>query len=467
MSPRRTIPNLGGGWRRRRVESRLTAHGKVRDSAAFVLERTLDSKAPVSTFLHDALERSDPRDHALLRELVLGTLRWLRFIDHVVASASARPLERIQRALLAPLRIGAYQLFFLDRVPAHAAVNEAVEQAANRTHAGGASFVNGVLRRIARTPSPERWPVAHDAGLATRLGVRHSHPDLLVERWLHAYGEQQTLRILEANNRPKPLHLLAFRERGGRAALAEHLIDEDVGVEPSLLAPHCLTVRWGNPLDSGAYRRGAFYVQDEASQLAAVVPSPVRGERVLDVAAAPGGKTFAVLADEPNARLFAADVALDRLNAMRLNASRLGLGPLLCAADGTALPFGPRFDRVIVDLPCSGTGTLRKNPELKWRISAAEIERLAVKGSAIVRGAALCVRPGGLLVVITCSIEMDENEAVVADFLDERDDFAPRDLGLDLRRPVSDHVHGPGLWRLLPAGDHDGFTVQVLERMAG
>ena len=156
MTRRRPIRNLGAGpnWRRRRPEAPLTAHAKVRESAAFVLERTLESRAPASTFLDGALERCDPRDHGLLRELVLGTLRWLRFIDHVLVSASGRPLSRIQRALLAPLRIAVYQLFFLDRVPAHAAVNEAVEQAAGRTHAGGASFVNGVLRRIAPFAAP-------------------------------------------------------------------------------------------------------------------------------------------------------------------------------------------------------------------------------------------------------------------------------------------------------------------------
>ena len=441
----------------------MTAHAKVRESAAFVLERTLDSRAPVTTFLSGAFERCDPRDHALLRELVLGTLRWLRFIDHVLVAASQRPLNRIQRPLLAPLRIGAYQLLFLDRVPAHAAVNEAVEQATSRTHTGGASFVNGVLRRIARSPRRDAWPV-DTADRTKRLGVHYSHPDLLVERWLRTWGEERTIALLEANNRPKPLHLLSFRDRGGRAPLAEKLIDDDVGVEPSVLAPHCVTVRWGNPLDSEAYRQGDFYVQDEASQLAAIVPRSAPGENVLDVAASPGGKTFALLADQPDVRSTAADLSLRRLVTMSRNVARLGLRPRLLAADGVALPFGAVFDRVVVDLPCSGTGTLRKHPELKWRISAAEIDRLAAEGLALVRGAAECVRPGGLLVVITCSIEPEENEAVVAALLESGAAFSRRDLAGELRRPAAEHVVGPGLWRLLPADDHDGFTVQVLER---
>lgn len=463
MSRRRTVPNLGsgGGWRRR--ETGPTAHAKVRESAAYVLERTLESRAPLSTFLEGALERCDPRDHALLRELVLGTLRWLRFVDHVLALAADRPLDRIQRSLLAPLRIGAYQLLFLDRVPAHAAVNEAVEQAGSRTHSGGASFVNGVLRRVARSPRRDAWPV-DGTDRTTRLAVQHSHPNLLVERWLNTYGEARTIEILTANNRPKPLHLLAFRDRGGRAMLAERLIDDDVGVEPSVLTPHCLTVRWGNPLNSDAYRRGDFYVQDEASQLAAILPPPGPGERVLDVAAAPGGKTFALMAEQPDIRCIAADHSVPRLRTMGRNADRLGLRPPLLAADGAALPFGASFDRVVVDLPCGGTGTLRKHPELKWRISASEIERLAAQATLLILGAAECVRPRGLLVVITCSIEPEENEAVVEALVKSRSDFRRRDLSVDLRRPAVDHVAGPGLWRLLPAADHDGFTVQVLER---
>ncbi len=467
MTRRRPIRNLGSasGWSRRRSDAPLTVHARVRESAAFVLERTLESRAPVSTFLNDALERCDPKDHGLLRELVLGTLRWLRFIDHVLASASGRPLSRVQRSLLAPLRIAVYQLFFLDRIPNHAAVNEAVEQAANRTHSGGASFVNGVLRRIARSPRRDAWPV-EEVDPAARLGLLHSHPDLLVKRWLRTYGEQQTLAILTANNRPKPLHLLAFRDRGGRGLLAEQLIDDDVGVEPSALAPHSVTVQWGNPLLSEAYRRGAFYVQDEASQLAAIVPPPAPGERVLDIAAAPGGKTFAALAEQPDLRCVACDVSLARLWTMRGNASRLALAPSFCAADGAALPFRDRFDRVVVDLPCSGTGTLRKHPELKWRISAEEIDRLAEQARSLVLGAADCVRPGGLLVVVTCSIEPEENEEVAAAFLGSRSDFRRRDLHADLGRPADGHVAGPGLWRLLPAEGHDGFTVQVLQRAA-
>ncbi len=441
----------------------MTAHGRVRESAAFVLERTLESKAPAATFLDGALARCDPMDHGLLRELSLGTLRWLRFIDHVLVSASGRPLDRIQQGLLAPLRIAIYQLLFLDRVPAHATVNEAVDQAVSRTHAGAASFVNGVLRRIARSPRREAWPI--DAGdPVTRLGILHSHPDLLVERWLSVWGERRTKAILGANNRVKPLHLLAFRDRGGRAALAERLIDDDVGVQPSLLAPHGLTVEWGNPLASGSYHRGDFYVQDEASQLASILPPPAPGERVLDLAAAPGGKTLALLAEQPHARVIASDVSLRRLGVMRRNLSRLGRSLPLFVADGGALPLDGGFDRVLVDLPCSGTGTLRKHPELKWRISADEIERLAAQAVRIVQGAADAVRPGGLLVVMTCSLEEEENELVVSQLQQSRPEFRRRDLGADLGRPAADHIAGPGLWRLFPDAGHDGFTVQVLQR---
>src|SRR3954454_10953805 len=211
-----------GPGRSRRMSAR---QDNVRAAAAWVLERTLASMAPADSFLDSALPRFDDRDQGLLRELVMGTLRWLRRLDHVITAASSRSFDQIEEVLRSPLRVATYQLLFLDRVPAHAAVHEAVEQAHQLTHRGGASFVNGVLRRIARAPRPEDWPVA-EADPVRRLAIEKSHPDFLVARWLDRFGTARTLDLLDANNRPKPMHLLAFRDRGGRELLAESLIDE-------------------------------------------------------------------------------------------------------------------------------------------------------------------------------------------------------------------------------------------------
>ncbi len=449
----------------RRPAQLRSSQAEVRAAAAWVVERTLASLAPVDSFLGGALGRYDERDQGFLRELVFGTLRWLRRLDGVIAAASNRRLADVEPALLSTLRVAAYQLLFLDRVPAHAAVNEAVEQAAALTHRGGASFVNAVLRRIARSPTLAEWPVTETEPVR-RLAIELSHPDFLVRRWVDRFGMAATRELLEANNRPKPMQLLAFRDRGGRELLAEDLIDEGIEVEPSSLSPFGLLVRAGNPLSSQAFRRGDLYVQDEASQAAAWLPPPQPGERVLDAAAAPGGKTLALLAREPSVRVVAADVGLSRLGLLSANLRRLRRAVPCLLADAGRPALGQPFDRVIADLPCTGTGTLRKHPELKWRVSESELGRLAAQGLRMLKGLAPLVRPGGLLVVSSCSLEDDENEAVVERFLAAVSGFERLDLGTAADLPSQRWVVAEGLWRALPEGDHDGFTVQVLKRQS-
>lgn len=465
MSRRRQLPlsQTGPGRNRRLNPRRATPQDNVRAAAGWVLERTLNSLAPADSFLESALPRFDERDQGLLRELVLGSLRWLRRIDHVIAAAANRRFDAIEPALHSPLRIAAYQLLFLDRVPAHAAVHEAVEQAHQLTHRGGASFANGVLRTIARSPRLADWPV-READPVRRLAIEKSHPDFLVARWLERLGRERTLDLLEANNRGKPLQLLAFRDRGGRELLAESLIDEEIEVEPAALSALGLTVRRGNPFASQAFVRGDFYVQDEASQAAALIPPPRPGETVLDAAAAPGGKTFSLLAWEPTVRPVLADVSAARLHLLRSNLRRLGRGLPLLLADAGVPPFRGTFDRVVLDLPCTGTGTLRRHPELKWRISEGEIGRLSDQALRLLDGAAPLVAPGGLLVAITCSLEREENEDVARRFLAARTDFAPLPLPGLLDAPAAGLVLGPGAWRVLTGGDHDGFSVHVLAK---
>jgi 16S rRNA (cytosine967-C5)-methyltransferase len=469
-----------GASRSRRPAPGRTPQDNVRAAAGWVLERTLQSLAPVDSYLASTLTRFDERDQGLLRELVMGSLRWLRRLDQIIADASHRRFDQIEPALHSPLRIAAYQLLFLDRVPPHAAVHEAVEQARQLTHRGGASFVNGVLRRIARDPQLGSWPV-HEADPVRRMALEMSHPDFLVERWLTRFGRAATLALLAANNREKPMQLLAFRDRGGRELLAEALIDEGIEVEPSPLSALGLTVRRGNPLASPAFRRGDFYIQDEASQAAAWVPPPRPGEAVLDAAAAPGGKTFALLAREPAVAPILMDVAIGRIDLLRRNLRRLGRRLPVVIADAGAPAFaaaaatagraataagavGSGFDRVVADLPCTGTGTLRRHPELKWRISESEIGRLSQQALRLLAGVAPLVRPGGLLVAITCSLEAEENEQVAASFLDAHPDFERLPLAGRLDPPLVQSILGPGAWRVLTGDDHDGFSVSVLAK---
>ncbi len=463
MSKRRATNRSPRPYRGRRLTQARTPTDNVRVAAAWVVERTLETLAPSSVFLDSALAQLDECDHPLLRELALGSLRWLRRIDYVISRASHRPFEKIEPGLRAPLRIATYQLLFLDRVPAHAAVHEGVEHARRQTHRGGASFANAVLRRIARNPSLDAWPVEEEDPLR-RLAIEKSHPDFLVERWSERLGRERTVKLLDANNRPKALQLLAFRDRGGREILAESLIDQGVIVEPSALSPQGLVVRSGNPLHSASYRRGDFYLQDEASQAAALVPPPRPGERILDAAAAPGGKSFTLLATEPSVRLFLADVSPLRLVQLRANLRRLDRPLPIVLADAARPAFAGPFDRVMLDLPCTGTGTLRKNPELKWRTSEPEVGRLTRQSLRLLEGSASLLAPGGLLVAITCSLEPEENEDVVAAFLVGHPELRLVELEGRLPYPLEGWIDGAGCWRIPPEAEHDGFTVHVLGR---
>ena len=437
--------------------------GNVRSLAAEIVERALSSGRPVDGILRRAEADLGARDRGLLRELVLGTLRWLRRLDFVIEAVSSRQLKAIDPALVSPLRLAVYQLLFLDRIPAHAAVDEAVKEARRRTHRGGAGFVNAVLRRIARSPELESWPV-EDADPIRRLAIESSHPDLLVDRWMRIFGDQATRELLEANNRPKPWQILTFRSKGGRDLAASRLAGEGVQTSPSTLAPMGLVVEAGNPLNTDVFSSGSIYLQDVASQAAALVPPPTRSERVVDLAAAPGGKSFSLQSFEDEVEVLASDRNWRRMRTLRENRDRLGLRIQLLQADALRLPLRATFDRVVLDLPCTGTGTLRKNPELKWRISEAEIQRLGTQGLQMVRSGAELVKPGGILSVVTCSLEPEENDQVVTRFLATNGEFEVVPLRTELPAALADQVVDGGGWQVLPQDVHDGFTVHVLRR---
>ncbi len=434
----------------------------VRKAAARLLDLALSSRTALSGPLAEAQRGLEPRDRRLLHELVQGSLRWRARLDDVIATAAGRPLTKIDAELHAPLRLAAYQLLFLDRVPAYAAVSEAVDEAKRRApHT--VSFVNGVLRRISRSPDLTDWPV-EIGDPVERLAIETSHPRFLVERWQSAYGVEQAARILDANNRRGGLHLLAFDDRGGRAQLARQLAGEGVETRPLHLSPYALEVTSGDPLGTRSYLGGDFYIQDQASQVAALIPEPQGGESIFDAAAAPGGKSFALLAAQPALRIVAADASPARVATLRENCRRLRRRLPVLAADAARPALGGQFDRVIVDLPCSGTGILARHPDLKWRLSASEIGRLASAALDLLGGVADLVRPGGLLVAITCSIESEENKELIDQLLRDRSEYEPLPLEGRLEPPADDHIAGPGLWRLLPARRNDGFTAQVLRK---
>jgi len=440
----------------------------ARAVAARVLTRVETEGAFADLALDAELNRAEagPRDAALATELVYGTLRWQRYLDWILAPHSRRPLAQLDPRPRALLRMTAYQLVHLERVPSFAAVNDAVSLARQRSRPGVPEFVNAVLRSFARRGAREREP-APPADPIEALAVRCSFPTWLARRWVERYGADEASALMRSLNERPPLTLRANTMSIDRDALAARLRDEDqVDTTPTRYAPEGLIASHGGR--PGAWRSfadGAFAVQDESSLLVARLLDPKSGDTVVDACAAPGTKTthLAQLMDN-RGRIHAFDPQPARLALVGEACARLGV-TIVDIHDGTVETLAPRFDAacdaVLVDAPCTNLGVLRRNPEVKWRRQPADIAASAVRQRAILAAAATLLKPGGRLVYATCSLEPEENEAVVSALLAERDDFvvdAPPEFPL----PLSPD----GVLRCLPhRHGGDGFTAIRLRRM--
>jgi len=397
-------------------------------SAAFeILRRVEEEGAYAAPLLATATGELRSEDRALCYELVLGTLRWQLWLDCLINHYANRSADSLDPPIRRALRLGLYQMRLLARVPVSAAINESVNLAHAARLQSATGFINAVLRRATR--EPEYDPAEGITREAERIAVRTSHPLWMIERWLAAFGADETEAFAQANNQTPPK---AFRINTLRAEAAEvtgRLNQTGVVVQPSRVAPDAWRVEGAGRAEllRSLAAEGVVYMQDEASQLVAQVLGAYAGERILDVCAAPGGKTthLATLAAD-KALVIAGDIHTHRLRTVREAAARQKLGSIRAVAyDGkAALPFAEKsFDRVLVDAPCTGTGTLRHNPEIRWRISSFDIEELAARQQRILVNASQTVRRGGRLVYSTCSVEREENEAVVAAFLDAHADF--------------------------------------------
>lgn len=419
-------------------------------------------------FLQHELERRlrslvlDPRDRSLLFELTLGPVRWRGTLDAVLAAYAPRGLEGQRPRLREILRQAVYQFLFLTRVPARAAVDEAVKLVRETFPDPMPGFANGLLRGVLRgatrreaaagpeAPSRRTLRAEGEAGFewtfdrdvfpdplerrAAYLAARFSHPEWLVARWLERLGPDETAALLAANDRVAPLALRVNTLRTTREALAARLTAE-AGVEavPVEGAPDSLVLAAGGAAGAvdrlPGFAEGWFTVQDPTAARVAPLLRPEPGKAYLDIGAAPGGKTthLAILAGGAAARVVAADVSGERLERVRENAARLGLASIeTVEMDGreAGARFGPVFDGVLVDAPCTNTGTLARRCEARWRLDPLDLVALPELQSALLLGAAGAVRPdGGRLVYSTCSVEPEENEAVVRRFLAARPDF--------------------------------------------
>ena len=430
-----------------------------------LVEEILEKRQSLKRVLQreqERLERED--DRALLREIVTGVTRHLPAIDRALASAVTRGLNETQSELLAILRVGAFQILFLDRVPLYAAVDQCVE-AAKPLNPGAGGFVNGILRAVAERKA--FWSALPEGGDPASVALRTGMPIWLVRRYLERFGPAEGEAVLAALQRPAPTALV-FRSDSALQEAQPSLANEGWELIPDAALPLTFTVTKGNPAFSEAFRKGLFYIMDPASQAPAALV-PLRGdEAVLDLCAAPGGKTI-VLSQRltRGGWVLATDVNKRRILHLQENIERLQLPNVKVAQVDVeeGLPFDQSFSVVILDAPCSSMGTLRRNPEIRWQVREEDLALRSPKQLAFLEKASGAVAPGGTLAYSVCSMEEEETSRVVTAFLELHPDFEP--LVADPPAwwaPILDR-EAPGTFILRPdRHSWDAFFVALMRR---
>jgi 16S rRNA (cytosine967-C5)-methyltransferase len=450
-------------------------------AAAFdILLRVERESSYASELLHShTYHRLTTVDHALATELVMGVLRWQSLLDSQISESSAQPLSKLDLEVLIALRLAVYQLGWLTRVPARAAINESVELVKRARKRSAAPFVNAVLRKLsARVPPGEGIPQRSiersiDQSSAQALAASSAHPLWLVERWTQSYGLDSAIRICQ-HDQSTPVTTIRLRHPEAE----EQLRAEGIELAPGAMLNSARRIRHGDVAGSNTFRAGLCVIQDEASQLVAALVG--QGANVLDCCAAPGGKTAAISDLNPNANITAIDLHPHRARLMRklLDSHRIAhdrrAGNIrIVAADACSLPFAAKFDRVLADVPCSGTGTLARNPEIKWRITPNDLGDLQARQISILRAAMAQVATGGRLIYSTCSLEREENEEVIERALAEKPSFRVIDCAVELKRlqqegeliyaDPSSLTRGPYLRTLPGVQPCDGFFAAILK----
>jgi len=450
----------------------------ARKIAYEVLRRVEAEGAYASDLLHAELgARIRVEDAGLATELVMGVLRWRRLLDFLLDRQLKKPVVKLDLPVALALRIGLYQLRFLERIPARAAVNESVELVKSARKTSAATLVNAVLRRAADDAQlPAHNLLPQDTPAAERLGILHSHPTWMVERWLARLGEQQTIAQLEADNRT-PRLTCALHDVRQREEIFTALKHAGLRIEPGRILQSAFAVSGGSPTRTESFRSGAISIQDEASQTVPLLLDVQTKDRVLDLCAAPGGKTPPLVrAAGPSGTVVAADRHAHRLRAMREQFQRLDLTQVrLVELDAASpLPFSALFHRILVDAPCSGTGTLARHPEIRWRLRPEQFAEFGALQISLLKSALERLAPGGRLVYSTCSMEPEENEQVVQEALRGTTGLK-RKVGNEVARDLEDKLVAgrdekslfdrEGYFRTTPdALETDGFFAAIISK---
>lgn len=403
-------------------------------------------------------------DRSFLTELTYGVFRWRGKLDWVIRQFSKIPLEKIELETLNILRLGLYQILFLSRTPASAAVNESVELAKRIRGKGGAGFVNAVLRSSIRQKDEIHYPdMAEEAVL--HISINQSHPLWLVERWVKERGVEETLKICTFNNRIPSLTLRTNTLKMNRKDLLEKLRQKELKPFPTTYSEEGIVLRDPPPTSElPSIKEGLYIIQDEASQLVTAVLDPKPGERILDGCAAPGGKTTHIAQKMENqGEIYALDLSQGKLDLIEEMCQRSGIKIVKTIKGDAAQPLlilrGLKFDRVLADVPCSGFGTLRRNPDLKWRRGEGDIKRLSELQFSILENLSFYMKEGGVLIYSTCTIFHEENEDVVEKFLEGHPEFQLDRIDKVLPEKYHTFIQNRYFKTFPPKDEMDGFFV--------
>jgi 16S rRNA (cytosine967-C5)-methyltransferase len=420
-----------------------------------------------------ALDALSAADRNLATALVLGVLRWQIRLDDQIRALLSRPNARLDPEVRIALRLGAFQLLHLDRIPARAAIDESVEMAKLAGHRFASGMVNAVLRKMAASPLHE-FPEDSAAGIA----LAEAHPVWVVERWAQFFG-LDAARAICRHGQSQP----AVTIRLASPAVEAELAAEGIQLEPAELLTAARTVLKGDVTATAAFAEGRVRLQDEGSQLVAELASAARNDRamrILDCCAAPGGKTLILAERNPESQIVACENNASRLAELRERLAHLGARVECRLADATAPAEQEAFDVILADVPCSGTGTLGRNPEIRHRLQPEDLARQSERQRAILAAALHSLRPGGRLIYSTCSLEPEENEQVVAAVITETRQVRIISLASRLNElleekilidSAAERLHqsltSEGFLRLLPGPFHsDGFFIAMIERIA-
>jgi 16S rRNA (cytosine967-C5)-methyltransferase len=435
----------------------------ARKAAFNILLRVERESAYAVELLHSPLlDELSPIDRNLATEIVMGVLRWRSVLDEAIARLSFTPFRKLDFEVLTALRMGVYQKQFLSKIPAHASVNETVELVKQAKKVSAAGLVNAVMRKV---KSAAYDPHVSKLSDLDYLSSALAHPRWLAERWISYFGDEVAQKICEYDQR-----IPATALRSSSAVDERLLATQGIQLAPGALMATARIVTSGDASTTELFREGGAAIQDEGSQLIAALVS--KGRRILDCCAAPGGKTAAMATRLPEAEIVATELHPHRATLLRRLAPQQNVEVI--TADALTLPYGADFDRVLADVPCSGTGTLARNPEIKWKLKPEDLIDLQSRQIAILKAAMRHVSPGGRLVYSTCSLEPEEAEQVIAACVPAHSEFKIIPARTELKRlqesgemvwkNIDDLISGDFL-RTIP-GVHpcDGFFAAVIER---